>query len=173
MGVAGWGNTAVDDAGGRQGERPRPESDVWSLGCTIIEMATGVQQPWPDWRPEDAAEAMFRIGCGNELSEFPPLLLEVARDFLDECLGRDASERWTAEQLLQHLFQDEAETPMVETPMLEWANLEFHDSADDGESCSVSHSDLSDSTELVASGRERLGELASCMQGSFGLGKEA
>ncbi|RWW56084.1 hypothetical protein BHE74_00037231 [Ensete ventricosum] len=146
-----------------RGERPRPESDVWSLGCTVIEMATGAQ-PWPDWRPKDAAEAMFRIGYGDELPEFPPLLMEVARDFLDKCLRRDASERWTAEQLLQHPFLAEEETPMEETPrgVLEWANLEFHDGVDDGENCSVSHSDLSDSTDLVASGRERVGELASC-----------
>ncbi|URD85774.1 Protein tyrosine kinase [Musa troglodytarum] len=86
-----------------RGERPRPESDVWSLGCTVIEMATGAQ-PWPDWRPKDAAESMFRIDYGNELPEFPPLLFEVARDFLDKCLRRDASDRWTAEQLLQHPF---------------------------------------------------------------------
>ncbi|CAL9108831.1 unnamed protein product, partial [Musa acuminata var. zebrina] len=146
-----------------RGERPRPESDVWSLGCTVIEMATGAQ-PWPDWRLKDAAEAMFRIGYGDELPEFPPLLLEVARDFLDKCLRRDASERWTAEQLLQHPFLAEAETPMEETPrgVLEWANLEFHDGADDGEGCSASYSDLSDSPELVASGRKRVGELASC-----------
>ncbi|XP_018677599.2 mitogen-activated protein kinase kinase kinase 17-like [Musa acuminata AAA Group] len=115
------------------GERPRPESDVWSLGCTIIE---DDDRSAAMARLETTAEAMFRIGYGNELPEFPPLLSEVARDFLDECLGWNASERWTAEQLLQHPFQDEAETPMAETPILEWANLEFHDIADDGESCS-------------------------------------
>ncbi|THU53727.1 hypothetical protein C4D60_Mb10t17500 [Musa balbisiana] len=56
-----------------RGERPRLESVVWSLGCTIIKMTSGAQ-PWPDWRPKDAAEVMFLIGNGDELPAFAPVV---------------------------------------------------------------------------------------------------
>ncbi|WOL06875.1 hypothetical protein Cni_G15609 [Canna indica] len=145
-----------------RGERPRPESDVWSLGCTVIEMATGAQ-PWANWSPKDAAEAMFRIGYGDELPEFPIHLSKLGRDFLAKCLRREASERWTAEQLLHHPFLSEAEALMEQSPrgVLDWANSEFID--EDHRDCngSETHNGDSDSISLVDCAKERMAELAS------------
>ncbi|CAL9061757.1 unnamed protein product [Musa banksii] len=144
-----------------RGERPRPASDVWSLGCTVIEMATGAQ-PWPDYAPKDAEAAMFFVGYGDKLPEFPPWLSELGRDFLDKCLRRNATERWTAEQLLRHPFLAEAD---IETPrgVLEWANSEFRDDADDcsRENYSTDYRSVADSIDLMACGGERVRELAS------------
>ncbi|KAJ8471596.1 hypothetical protein OPV22_025939 [Ensete ventricosum] len=146
-----------------RGERPRPASDVWSLGCTVIEMATGAQ-PWPDYAPKDAEAAMFFVGYGDKLPEFPPWMSELGRDFLDKCLRRNATERWTAEQLLRHPFLAEAD---IETPrgVLEWANSEFRDDDDDdcsGENCSsTDYRSVADSVDLMACGGERVRELAS------------
>ncbi|KAJ6846939.1 mitogen-activated protein kinase kinase kinase 18 [Iris pallida] len=99
-----------------RGERAVPESDVWSLGCTVIEMATGGGQPWGD-RLERCGQPqlMFLIGYGSELPEFPSRLSEIGRDFLDKCLRRDAAERWSAGQLLQHPFLAEADCVDADT----------------------------------------------------------
>lgn len=138
-----------------RGEIPRPESDVWSFGCTVIEMVTG-QAPWPSWKPKDAAEAMFRIGYGAELPEFPSHLSKLGRDFLDKCLRKDPKERWTAEQLLQHPFLAEAEPPTEQTPrgVLEWANLQLDDDNNDDTD------DDFDSVCLISEGIARVRELA-------------
>ncbi|KAK9283758.1 hypothetical protein L1049_012009 [Liquidambar formosana] len=80
-------------------ERQGPESDVWSLGCTVIEMVTGK----PAWE-YSGAQAMLRVGFSNELPEFPTQLSELGRDFLEKCLRRDWRERWSCDLLLQHPF---------------------------------------------------------------------
>jgi len=75
--------------------------DIWALGCTIIEMATG-GAPWPN--VADPVTALYHIACSGELPEFPSCLPEQAKDFLDKCLRRSPEERWTASQLLKHPF---------------------------------------------------------------------
>ncbi|EEF37556.1 Mitogen-activated protein kinase kinase kinase, putative [Ricinus communis] len=76
-------------------------SDIWALGCTIIEMATGCA-PWPN--ANDPVSVMYRIGFMDQLPEFPCCLSEQAKDFLEKCLRRDPKQRWTANQLLKHPF---------------------------------------------------------------------
>ncbi|RHN56534.1 putative mitogen-activated protein kinase kinase kinase STE-STE11 family [Medicago truncatula] len=76
-----------------------PESDVWSLGCTVIEIFTG-KSPWED----RGFETLSRIGFSDELPEFPSGLSELGRDFLEKCLRRDRNRRWRCDQLLQHPF---------------------------------------------------------------------
>ncbi|KAF5727324.1 mitogen-activated protein kinase kinase kinase NPK1-like [Tripterygium wilfordii] len=80
-----------------------PESDVWSLGCTVIEMVTGK----PAW--EDCGfDTLTLIGFSSELPEFPIQLSELGRDFLEKCLVREPSQRWSCDQLLQHPFINSA-----------------------------------------------------------------
>eukprot|EP00899_Mesostigma_viride_P007942 jgi/Mesvir1/17149/Mv07575-RA.1 len=76
------------------------EADIWSLGCTVIEMVAG-SPPWAELPP---FVAMFRIGMSEEMPEIPAELSEEGKDFLNCCLQRDPSKRSTAEQLLRHPF---------------------------------------------------------------------
>ncbi|KAF2197085.1 MAP kinase [Delitschia confertaspora ATCC 74209] len=74
--------------------------DIWSLGCVILEMATG-RRPWANFDNEWAI--MYNIAQGN-----PPQLpnrdqlSEKGIDFLEKCFERDPSKRASAAELLQH-----------------------------------------------------------------------
>ncbi|KAG8387910.1 hypothetical protein BUALT_Bualt02G0070500 [Buddleja alternifolia] len=69
-----------------------PESDVWSLGCTVIEMVTG----------KPAVDAVSILS--GELPRLPARLSGSGRDFLDKCFRRDYTQRWSCDQLLRHPF---------------------------------------------------------------------
>ncbi|XP_006646238.1 mitogen-activated protein kinase kinase kinase 17-like [Oryza brachyantha] len=84
-----------------RGEEQGPAADVWALGCTIIEMATG-RAPWSDM--DDVLAAVHRIGYTDAVPEVPAWLSAEAKDFLAMCLVRNASNRSTAAQLLDHPF---------------------------------------------------------------------
>uniref|UniRef100_G3T125 Mitogen-activated protein kinase kinase kinase 19 n=1 Tax=Loxodonta africana TaxID=9785 RepID=G3T125_LOXAF len=77
------------------------KSDIWSIGCTVFEMATGK----PPLASMDRMAAMFYIGAHRGL--MPPLpdhFSEHAADFVRVCLTRDQRERPSALQLLKHSF---------------------------------------------------------------------
>ncbi|KAI3760394.1 hypothetical protein L1987_50789 [Smallanthus sonchifolius] len=82
-----------------RGEYIGPESDVWSLGCTVIEILTGK----PAWQDRGVA-TLSQIGYSDELPELETPVPDDLRDFLDKCLKRERSERWSCDQLLQHPF---------------------------------------------------------------------
>nr|GMD11334.1 mitogen-activated protein kinase kinase kinase NPK1-like [Ipomoea batatas] len=77
-------------------------SDIWSLGCTIIEMATG-NLPWAG-KISNPMAAVLRIACSDDRPNFPSHFSQQGLDFLEKCLERDPKKRWTAEQLLHHPF---------------------------------------------------------------------
>lgn len=73
--------------------------DIWSLGCVILEMATG-RRPWTldnEWA------IMYNIAQGN-----PPQLptkdqlSDIGIDFLNRCFERDPGLRASAAELLMH-----------------------------------------------------------------------
>ncbi|XP_019084014.1 PREDICTED: mitogen-activated protein kinase kinase kinase 1-like [Camelina sativa] len=74
-------------------------ADIWSLGCTVLEMLTG-QIPYSDLEP---VQALFRIGRGT-LPEIPDTLSQDARHFIIKCLKVNPDERPTAAELLNHPF---------------------------------------------------------------------
>ncbi|KAK3154850.1 hypothetical protein QOZ80_2BG0195860 [Eleusine coracana subsp. coracana] len=74
--------------------------DIWSLGCTVLEMATSK----PPWSQYEGIAAMFKIGNSKELPPIPDHLTEEGKDFIRQCLQRDPSSRPTAVDLLQHPF---------------------------------------------------------------------
>ncbi|KAK4761452.1 hypothetical protein SAY87_029336 [Trapa incisa] len=76
-------------------------ADVWSVGCTIIEMATG-KPPWSQQFQEVAA--LFHIGTTKAHPPIPEHLSDVAKDFLLKCLRKEPDQRPTASQLLLHPF---------------------------------------------------------------------
>ncbi|OWM79311.1 mitogen-activated protein kinase kinase kinase 17-like [Punica granatum] len=78
------------------------KSDIWSLGCTLIEMATG-RPPWAsDISTPEAA--LMKIANSNEMPQFPKQFSEEGLDFLRKCFQRDPKRRWTATELLDHPF---------------------------------------------------------------------
>ncbi|KAI6690864.1 hypothetical protein NL676_027692 [Syzygium grande] len=74
-------------------------ADIWSLGCTVLEMLTG-QIPYS---PLEWMQALFRIGKG-EPPPLPDSLSRDASDFILQCLQVNPGERPTAAQLLDHPF---------------------------------------------------------------------
>ncbi|WOL06582.1 mitogen-activated protein kinase kinase kinase 1-like [Canna indica] len=76
-----------------------PSADIWSLGCTVLEMLTR-HPPYPnlEW-----IEAFYKIGHG-ELPIIPNSLSEEARDFIKRCLKINPEDRPSAAQLLKHPF---------------------------------------------------------------------
>ncbi|BAT09752.1 Os10g0130000 [Oryza sativa Japonica Group] len=84
-----------------RGEEQGPAADVWALGCTVIEMATG-RAPWSDM--DDVLAALRMIGYTDAVPDLPPWLSPEAKDFLRRCMQRRAGDRPTAAQLLQHPF---------------------------------------------------------------------
>ena len=91
-------------------------ADIWSLGCTVIEMATG----GPAWRADSSnpMATMLRIATGDEVPEFPTYFSLEGRDFLAKCLERDPQKRWTSEELLQHPFLTQTTTPVSKATAL-------------------------------------------------------
>ncbi|KAF7096500.1 hypothetical protein CFC21_098433 [Triticum aestivum] len=84
-----------------RGEAQGPPADIWALGCTVIEMATGAG-PWQRFATPVAT--LHHVAFSGEAPELPPCLSDQGKDFLARCLRQDPSERWTAEQLLDHEF---------------------------------------------------------------------
>ncbi|GFZ22064.1 NPK1-related protein kinase 3 [Actinidia rufa] len=76
-------------------------ADIWSVGCTVIEMATG-KPPWSQQYHQVAA--LFHIGTTKSHPPIPEHLSIEAKDFLLKCLQKEPNLRSAASDLLQHPF---------------------------------------------------------------------
>ncbi|KAL1534931.1 mitogen-activated protein kinase kinase kinase [Salvia divinorum] len=95
-------------------------ADIWSLGCTVIEMATG-RPPWDDEASDNPMAAMLRISQGHELPRFPAKFSPEGLDFLSRCLDRDPQKRWSSEMLLDHPFLRMGDLALSPTSILDVA----------------------------------------------------
>ncbi|CAI9114660.1 OLC1v1015431C2 [Oldenlandia corymbosa var. corymbosa] len=75
-------------------------SDIWSLGCTVLEMLTR-EYPYADVKD---CELLFRKIIGGELPGTPENLSSDAKDFIVKCLQYDPNARPDAAKLLEHPF---------------------------------------------------------------------
>lgn len=73
--------------------------DIWSLGCTIIEMADG-KGPWSHLK---GFSFFFKVSQG-ELPPIPDHLSSDAKDFIRRCLKWKPEERANVSELLHHPF---------------------------------------------------------------------
>ncbi|KAJ8526310.1 hypothetical protein K7X08_028787 [Anisodus acutangulus] len=83
--------------------------DIWSLGCTILEMATSK----PPWSQYEGVAAIFKIGNSKDFPEIPDHLSNDAKSFVRQCLQREPFMRPTASQLLEHSFVKNQNTAKV------------------------------------------------------------
>ncbi|KAG0448697.1 hypothetical protein HPP92_027707 [Vanilla planifolia] len=74
-------------------------ADIWSLGCTVLEMLTR-QIPYPNM---EWPRAFYKIGRGDQ-PPIPGNLSKEAQDFIRKCVQVDPNSRPTAANLLEHPF---------------------------------------------------------------------
>ncbi|KAJ4962479.1 hypothetical protein NE237_022418 [Protea cynaroides] len=87
-------------------------ADIWSLGCTVLEMLTR-QIPYS---PLEWMQAIYRIGRGTP-PPIPDSLSRDARDFIHKCLQVNPENRPTAAQLLKHSFVQRPASSVPGTPL--------------------------------------------------------
>ncbi|GJN08177.1 hypothetical protein PR202_ga26070 [Eleusine coracana subsp. coracana] len=160
-----------------RGGAATPESDVWSLGCTALELLTG-QRPWSELGgAAEVGELLFLVGFGGTRPAFPASLSDACRDFLDKCLRRDAGQRWTCDQLLRHPFllpvssddDDGAGEPSPRPSpraVLDWAMSDSDSEAVDDES------EPEDDEGVMARAKGRVAELAASSKGPRASGEK-
>lgn len=74
-------------------------ADIWSLGCTVLEMLTG----HVPYYPMEFMRALFSIGQGKP-PPIPDSLSRDAKDLIQQCLRVNPKDRPTAAELLEHPF---------------------------------------------------------------------
>nr|KYP35302.1 Serine/threonine-protein kinase BCK1/SLK1/SSP31 [Cajanus cajan] len=75
--------------------------DIWSLGCIVIEMMTGLDA-WNNI--ESRKDLMLKLALHREAPPIPEGMSWVCKDFLSKCFVKNPTRRSTAAMLLNHPF---------------------------------------------------------------------
>lgn len=81
------------------GEGYGRKADIWSIGCTVVEMLT----QRPPWAEFEAMAAIFKIATQPTNPVLPPHASDHSRDFLKRIFV-ESKQRPSAEELLRHFF---------------------------------------------------------------------
>eukprot|EP00471_Norrisiella_sphaerica_P011227 CAMPEP_0184505088 /NCGR_PEP_ID=MMETSP0113_2-20130426/52804_1 /TAXON_ID=91329 /ORGANISM="Norrisiella sphaerica, Strain BC52" /LENGTH=752 /DNA_ID=CAMNT_0026894759 /DNA_START=280 /DNA_END=2538 /DNA_ORIENTATION=+ len=73
--------------------------DVWSLGCTIVEMTTAYH-PWKEY--DNPLSCAYAIGQSDKLPSYPNDLSSDLEDLILKCLNRDKTKRPRCSELMLH-----------------------------------------------------------------------
>eukprot|EP01012_Entosiphon_sulcatum_P046967 TRINITY_DN6347_c0_g1_i1.p1 TRINITY_DN6347_c0_g1~~TRINITY_DN6347_c0_g1_i1.p1 ORF type:complete len:590 (+),score=66.32 TRINITY_DN6347_c0_g1_i1:901-2670(+) len=84
-----------------KGGEHQKESDVWSVGCVVIEMATAYP-PWRKYRNLPRLQLIYKIASANEAPDIPGHLSPDAAEFVGQCLRVVPLERPGTAALLRH-----------------------------------------------------------------------
>ncbi|KAK9767720.1 hypothetical protein K7432_002241 [Basidiobolus ranarum] len=90
------------------------KADIWSLGITAIELATG-SPPYSELHP---MKVLFLIPK-NEPPTLPPTFSKNFRDFVGACLHKNPAQRQSARDLLKHRFIRQAKKSIYLTELIE------------------------------------------------------
>lgn len=92
-------------------------SDIWSLGCTVIELIEG-KPPYHKLQP---MQALFRI-VNDEHPPIPGSASPLLREFLMECFQKNPTLRISAKRLLKHpwILSAKRTVPAVRTKPTEY-----------------------------------------------------
>jgi mitogen-activated protein kinase kinase kinase len=115
--------------------------DIWSLGCCVLEMATG-RRPWSNLDNEWAV--MYHVVTGHPPLPDPSQLSELGMDFLKQCFIRSAQQRPSAKELLKHPWIEDAVKGVS-------ANMETGDWPNNGSMMSTSSNSATNTTPNTSS----------------------
>jgi serine/threonine protein kinase len=92
------------------------KADIWSVGCTVVEMLNKGNPPWPTF--SSLYEAVYTIGRTTGLPPgIPEGLSDNCMSFLARCFERDVQKRADVDELLLHSFVNETEST-CESPLV-------------------------------------------------------
>lgn len=132
------------------------KSDIWSLGCTVIELVTG-KPPYADLI---AMSAMFRI-VEDPLPPLPETVSDDMKSFLAACFQKDPELRPSAAELKQHawILQNQQRIRKTETCSHDLSSyLKSHgvEESEEDKDANQSSSSLNNSSGMTAATEESL-----------------
>jgi serine/threonine protein kinase len=79
------------------------KADVWSVGCTVLQMASGLP-PWRSMNFNSISALMFHIANTNDAPAMPDDISQELRSFMNVCFLREPAKRPSIAELQKHPF---------------------------------------------------------------------